>query len=97
MKKKPRVRPRKPQTCQCHNADPSITSLFQEVFEANDQSDAEKFHAALAHSPAFNFIVETAQEDGVAMCCLISDAIRFGWKAGQREQECKLLEKMVGM
>jgi hypothetical protein len=96
MKKKPSRKPKAPQKCQHHNPNPSITSLFQEVFDQKDLGDYEKFHEALNHSPAFHFMVETAQEDDVSMCCLISDAVRFGWKAGERQQECKKLEELVG-
>ena len=95
-KRKPRARPKLAPACHCHNANPSITSLFTEVFEHDDQDKQEEFHEALSHSPAFNFLLEVAQEEDTALCCLLSDAIRIGWRAGQREQECKKLEDMVG-
>jgi hypothetical protein len=95
-KRKPRARP-KVVPCQCNNPKSSITSLFTEVFEEEaKQEDQEEFHAALNHSPAFNFMVEASMDEETSMCCLLADAVRFGWKAGRREQECKKLEEMVG-
>lgn len=97
MKKKaPRRKAPKPApACHCKNPNPTITSLFQEVFEADDRSDAEDFHEALGHSEAFGIMVDTACEGDMSPCCLIADAVRYGWKAGQRAQECKSLEAMV--
>ncbi len=96
MKKKPSRKRATPQKCQHHNSNPSITNLFQEVFDSEDQGDAEKFHEALGHSPAFHFMVEIAQENDTSHCCLLSDAIRMGWHAGRRSQECQKLEELVG-
>ena len=88
--------PKPTPACHCKNPNPTITSLFQEVFEADNRSDAEDFHEALGHSQAFNIMVDAACEGDMSPCCLLADCIRFGWKAGQLEKSCKDLETMVG-
>jgi hypothetical protein len=85
---------RTPCTCQYNHR---ISKAFDESFDKLIGVEGlEEYHTALVHSDKFDDIMEALGEDDNDPYLVIADAVRIGFDAGKRMNECDKLEAMVG-